>query len=210
MAFFQFLNAVVEEVEEVVIVVGVVEAEGTADADAGEVEVSVVETGEEDSVVEAEEGENPFATPTASRTSLNIADNSAIMHESEHAPDEEGGRTTPTQVQQRGPYLSVPPKRPTLQASSSSSNSIAGGGEGGAGERRRSRGPGSQKRRSQQPPPPQPLGLPAPETPHRSMVRRGWIGSRRQPRVRVRARAQARVRVRRRRRRGEGRRRGGG
>ena len=103
------------------------------------------------------EDDNPFDTPMASRTSLNIPDHSAIMTESEHAPEDEP--PTPTQGKLQPPGTS--PKRPTIQASSASFT-----GEPTQPQKQQ------QKQRKQQQakkahPPPQPLGLPAPRAPPR-------------------------------------------
>ncbi|KAI0738408.1 hypothetical protein C8Q80DRAFT_276991 [Daedaleopsis nitida] len=81
------------------------------------------------------EPENPFDTPNASRTSLNIPAHSAIMTESDTLPDE---LATPTKKKLKAP------ERPTLEASSSFA------------------GPPPAKK---QPPPPKPLDLPAPKAP---------------------------------------------
>ena len=91
------------------------------------------------------EPENPFETPSASRTSLNIADNPAIMTESDSAPAE---LTAPLTGKK---HLEVP-KRPTLEASSSFAEAEANG----AVKRTQSK---------RQPPPPKPLDLPAPKAP---------------------------------------------
>ncbi len=93
------------------------------------------------------EPENPFETPSASRTSLNIADNPAIMTESDSAPAE---LTTPTSGKK---HLEVP-KRPVLEASSSFADPEAEEEANGGVKRTRSK---------RQPPPPQPLDLPAPK-----------------------------------------------
>ncbi|KAI0745011.1 hypothetical protein C8Q76DRAFT_19047 [Earliella scabrosa] len=90
------------------------------------------------------ENENPFETPNASRTSLNIPAHSAIMTESDTVPDDL------TRQAESSKHLTVPPKRPTIQASSSFA------------------GPGTtppKKQKKQQPPPPKPLGLPPPKIP---------------------------------------------
>ncbi|KAI0712941.1 hypothetical protein C8T65DRAFT_646173 [Cerioporus squamosus] len=88
------------------------------------------------------EPENPFETPNASRTSLNIPAHSAIMTESDTVPDE-----LSSPVRSKRQNLDVP-QRPTLQASSSFALAS------GQGTKRRS-----------QPPPPKPLDLPAPREP---------------------------------------------
>ena len=64
------------------------------------------------------EPENPFDTPSASRTSLNIADHSAIMTESDSLPEEIG----------IGTKALVPnvPKRPTLEGSASFTTEYVG------------------------------------------------------------------------------------
>ncbi|KAI8994083.1 hypothetical protein BD414DRAFT_513695 [Trametes punicea] len=89
------------------------------------------------------EPENPFDTPTASRTSLNIPANSAIMTESDSIPAEFVASDAGT-APDKGPG----PKRPTLEASTSFAN---------AGARR--------SVRKQPAPPPKPLDLPAPRSP---------------------------------------------
>ena len=95
------------------------------------------------------EPENPFDTPSASRTSLNIPDNPAIMTESDSAPTELS--TSPAAKN----HLDVP-KRPTLEASSSFAGPEAEAGGDGKVKRTKSK---------RQPPPPKPLDLPAPKVP---------------------------------------------
>ncbi|KAI0351042.1 hypothetical protein OH77DRAFT_1430261 [Trametes cingulata] len=87
------------------------------------------------------EPENPFDTPSASRTSLNIPAHSAIMTESDSIPADFVEGEKPTEAR-KGPG----PKRPTLEASSSFANPGAGA-------------------KKQPPPPPKPLDLPAPRSP---------------------------------------------
>ena len=94
------------------------------------------------------EPENPFDTPSASRTSLNIPDNPTIMTESDSAPTEL--TTSPGNNN-----LDVP-KRPTLEASSSFAGPEAEAGGDGKVKRTKSK---------RQPPPPKPLDLPAPKVP---------------------------------------------
>lgn len=88
------------------------------------------------------EPENPFETPNASRTSLNIPGHSVIMTESDTLPDELTGAGSSRNLQ-------VPvPHRPTLQASSSFATSE-----------------GTPEKKKKAPPPPQPLDLPPPRAP---------------------------------------------
>ncbi|TBU37886.1 hypothetical protein BD309DRAFT_571341 [Dichomitus squalens] len=97
--------------------------------------------------------ENPFDTPSASRTSLNIPGHSAIMTESDSLPDEiaQPGPREKSQAQ----TLDVP-RRPTLGASSSFAEPDAENSASGQVQRTKSR---------RQPPPPKPLDLPAPKAP---------------------------------------------
>ncbi|TBU52615.1 hypothetical protein BD310DRAFT_221718 [Dichomitus squalens] len=99
------------------------------------------------------EPENPFDTPSASRTSLNIPGHSAIMTESDSLPDEiaQPGPREKSQAQ----TLDVP-RRPTLGASSSFAEPDAENSASGQVQRTKSR---------RQPPPPKPLDLPAPKAP---------------------------------------------
>ncbi|KAH9940415.1 uncharacterized protein BXZ73DRAFT_98851 [Epithele typhae] len=108
-------------------------------------------------VEEPEEDDNPFDTPTASRTSLNLPRASAIMTETEQiSTGSDDEVTTPTAT--TPPQLPTPPdasrdgtvnaKRPTLPPSGES-NFV------GHSKKRESM-------RKSMPPPPLPLGLPQP------------------------------------------------
>ncbi|OSC99400.1 hypothetical protein PYCCODRAFT_842038 [Trametes coccinea BRFM310] len=88
--------------------------------------------------------ENPFDTPMASRTSLNIPAQSAIMTESDSIPADFAQAAAAAGD-------SMAPKRPTLEASSSFANPAAAAAAAAA--------------KKQPPPPPQPLDLPAPRSP---------------------------------------------
>ncbi|CDO77630.1 hypothetical protein BN946_scf184946.g24 [Trametes cinnabarina] len=87
------------------------------------------------------ENQNPFDTPMASRTSLNIPAQSAIMTESDSIPAD-FAQAEPGAAKAPGP------SRPTLEASSSFANPAA-----------------AVAAKKQPPPPPQPLDLPAPRSP---------------------------------------------
>ncbi|KAH9851433.1 hypothetical protein C2E23DRAFT_886604 [Lenzites betulinus] len=95
------------------------------------------------------EAENPFETPSASRTSLNIPAHSAIMTESDSVPVDFASTAASS---------SAGPQRPTLEASTSyaQAEDAPRGGKGKSGSR---------SKKKQAPPPPQPFDLPAPRSP---------------------------------------------
>ncbi|KAI1785930.1 hypothetical protein LXA43DRAFT_98626 [Ganoderma leucocontextum] len=131
--------------------VGAHHALSTTDRDTDAVPLEELDTASVDrfSSPPTPEPENPFETPAASRTSLNIADNPAIMTESESLPAELTASPSGKK------HLDVP-KRPTLEASSSFADSEAEAEVKGTAKRTKSK---------RQPPPPKPLDLPAPKVP---------------------------------------------
>ncbi|KAI0373520.1 hypothetical protein BV20DRAFT_741511 [Pilatotrama ljubarskyi] len=116
------------------------DADGDVEGDGLPLEDMQTPTGAAFSAPPTPEPENPFDTPAASRTSLNIPANSAIMTESDSIPADfvEGEK----KEGKKGPG----PKRPTLEASSSFANPSANA-------------------KKQPPPPPKPIDIPAPRSP---------------------------------------------
>ncbi|KAM5543242.1 hypothetical protein V8D89_003116 [Ganoderma adspersum] len=131
--------------------VGAHHALSTTDRDTYAVPLEDLDTPSVDrfSIPSTPEPENPFDTPSASRTSLNIPDNPAIMTESDSAPSE-----LSTSLSGKN-HLDVP-KQPVLEASSSFVGPEAEAETDGAVKRTKSK---------RQPPPPQPLDLPVPKVP---------------------------------------------